>query len=85
MVDHYEYQVATYFVNALINNDPGGLDAKDLELLDIFEISAFGKLPDCRWSHWTDSREGVHFARCDITGLYAEVLQMDLVFKPKSA
>lgn len=63
----YTYTIGAHFLPALINGDESGLSLEEQNLLAGFDANLPGA------GHW-DYDESEHFARCDIGGLHASVV-----------
>lgn len=64
------YIIADVYLPALINGDSTGLTDEDDQALDLF-LDAVG----CS-GHWSYAEEGEGFARCEVTGLYADCCEV---------
>lgn len=79
--------IAEHFLSALINGDYSGLDEGDEALLSSWEDWACDEWEDAdgrTWifAHYGDTREN-GFDEDEVTNLYAQTCEIDLVFTPK--
>jgi hypothetical protein len=81
--DRYEYTIAQHFLPGLINGDYSGFEGLEEVSLKNFMKEEVKKLPENAISHhWAvDVEECTKFAKCEITGLYASVSDVALVFQ----
>lgn len=80
--DHFEYKIAKYYLSALINSDLSGLEDEEVDALTTFEQNAHfnAEVAGFTVGHWADdSDDDTNFARCDVTGLYADVATVRLM------
>ena len=83
--DIYEFTVAGHYLSALINGDISGLDNDDEKALRLFEERAVAKAKEdgaIHW-HWSIDTECGNFAKCEVSGLWADVFDISLVCKFK--
>lgn len=81
-LDHYEYTVLNHFLPYLINGDGSGLTTD--EFIEIREWEkkqkqmAFANFPTLISSRW-DYAECQNWAKCEITGYFGDVADVQLV------
>lgn len=84
--DRYEFTIGKHFLSALIDGDVTALENDDIQKLKTFEHKA-GLLLEKHEPishHWTvDVADCTHFAKCEVTGLYADVSDVALEFQFK--
>ena len=75
--DFYEYTIGSHFLSAIVNDDYSGLDGEDeRQLKDFLESLP----PAAAGGVWIVQDDEAHFARCEVTDLYADCLTVKLHF-----
>jgi hypothetical protein len=67
-----EFRLSTHWLPALINNDYSGLTDEDCTALDSFA-------DDCGHGYWVVPDDENYFGRDDVTGLMANVVDVEFV------
>jgi tRNA splicing ligase len=75
--DYYQYEISTHFASAIINGDYSGLTDNEIKELDLF----LNNLPvDNGHFELADYDGEGFFSRCEISGLYDDLLNFRLYF-----
>lgn len=82
MFSKKDYSLGAEFLPYLINNDPSGLSDNEIEAFDNWLSAELKELGNPKNHHFTYSTES-HFARCDISSLYDECLEVTLLYTRK--
>lgn len=80
--DYFEYKIAKYYLSALINDDDSGLELDEVDEFETFIENAYAnaRMKGFTIGHWADdSDDDTNFARCEVTGLYADVTTVRLM------
>jgi hypothetical protein len=75
--DYHTLTIATHFISALVNDDYSGIDIGEARQLDDFMVD-YWKLPNATID--VIEPENHFFAEDDITGAYADCLQVRVYF-----
>lgn len=80
--DHYEYTILNHFLPYLINADATGLTDEEFDLIQEWRIEqiklARKVFPTLKSAHW-DYAECQNWAKCEITGYFGDVADVQLV------
>lgn len=75
-LDHIDYTIGSHFLSALINDDRSGLNDDDEKAFHAWldeEARPF--------SHFDVLDNGGNFARCDVTGLHSDCINVRQYFR----
>jgi len=73
--DYYQYEISGHYASAIINGDYSGLSNQEETALTLF----MANLP-VNNGHFDVMEDESNFARCEVSGLYADCLNFRLYF-----
>jgi len=73
-VKKYTYTIADHFLPAIVNGDITGLEDNEEALLNGFLDSIYREN-----SHFATSSEESNFARCEVTGLHSNCVELEQI------